>query len=192
MRKGLFIVGVILLILGAVLIAVPLIPSTSSFSAASASGSGSAAGSQIAWNIYSASPAIPTYAKLSWTSPVTVYFVAYTCSNDVSSSELNDANSSGQFEKDCGTNQSVGNTSGTSGSYSFTVPAGGSLVFTAFQFTNSSTSTQVSATLTGTEPLLGLVLVVLGIILLILGVVLKSKKQKADRIAGPVAPPPSR
>jgi uncharacterized membrane protein len=186
MRKGLFIVGVVLLILGAVLIAVPLIPSTSSFTASSPDCSGSSC--TTAYNVYSASPVVPTYAKLSWTSPVTVYFVAITCTKDVSSSELDNANSSAQLSADCGTNTTVGNSSGTSGSYSFSIPAGGSLVFLAVS--NSNTTPTVSATLTGTEPLLGLVVLVLGLLLLILGVVLKSRKQKLEGIAAPATTPP--
>ncbi|HTW39686.1 MAG TPA: hypothetical protein VMF04_02355 [Thermoplasmata archaeon] len=175
MRKVLFIVGVVLAILGAVLIVVPLIPSASNFTASSADCTGSSC--TTAYNIYSASPVIPTYAKLSWSAPTTVYFFAITCTNDVSTSQLDNANSSAQLGADCGTNTTVGNTSGTSGSYSFTIPAGGSLVF--FAASSSSVAPTVTATLTGTEPFLGLIVLILGIILLVLGVVLKSKKQKS-------------
>jgi uncharacterized membrane protein len=181
-RKVLFMVGVVLVILGAVLIVVPLIPSTSSFSASSASGGSN---SSVAYNVYSASPVVPTYAKLSWSAPTTVYFIAITCTNDVSSSQLENDNSS-QQNAACGTSDTVGNTSGTSGSYTFSIPAGGSLVFLAIQ---SGAPTNVSATLTGTEPLLGLIVLVIGIILLILGVVLKSKRQRSEPIAAPMPPP---
>jgi hypothetical protein len=114
-----------------------------------------------------------------------VDFDAVTCSNDVSSSELDHANTSSEFQADCGTEGAVANGSGTSGSYSLTIPAGGSLVYRAYSFTPAAP--QFSATLTGTEPLLGLVVLVLGIILLILGVVLRSKKQRFSRISSPIS-----
>jgi uncharacterized membrane protein len=187
MRTGLFIVGVILLILGAVLIAVPLIPSSSSFTAYNGSTS------TIPFNIYTASPLIPTSAHLSWTSPTNTSFEAWTCSNAVTSSELQNVSTQAEFNAKCGTTTVVANTSGTSGSYSFTIPGGGSLVYTAFSFGGTgSTAPSVSTTLTGTEPLAGLALVILGVILLILGVALKSKKQKAAAIAAaPASPPPT-
>jgi uncharacterized membrane protein len=188
MRTGLFIVGVILLIVGAVLIAVPLIPGSSSWTASTASsGNPCSAGC----NLYSASPLVPTFAKLSWTSPTSVYFIAITCSGALTSSDLKNDNSS-QLDSACGTMTTVGNSSGTSGSYSFTIPAGGSLVFLAvYTGGGSGTAPTVSSTLTGTEPLLGLAILILGIVLLILGVALKSKKQKAEAIAAPASPPPS-
>lgn len=187
MRKVLVILGVIFLILGAVLIVVPLIPSTASFTATPADCM-STPGCTVGYNIYTASPLVPTYAKLSWSAPGAVFFIAITCTKAVTGSQLDSANSS-QQQADCGTSTIVGNTSGTSGSYTFTVPAGGSLVYLAIA--SSSTAPTVSATLTGTEPFLGLVVLVLGVILLILGVALRSKKVSGQPIAAPVAPPPS-
>lgn len=176
MRAGLVVVGIILLILGAVLWFVPLIPSSDNFSA-STPDCPTAPDCTFAYNIYTASSLVPTYAKLSWSSPETVTFVAFTCTNSVSSDQLDSANTSAELRAVCGTNATVGNTTGTSGSYSFTIPAGGSLVFLAL--TGSSTPPNVTSTLTGTEPFLGLILVVLGVIVLILGLVLKSRRQKA-------------
>ena len=92
MRTGLFMVGVVLLILGAVLIVVPLLHSTSSFSSTSNDCTGGSC--SLVTDVYTATPLIPTYAKLSWTSPSTVQFFAVTCTNDVSSSEVESANSS--------------------------------------------------------------------------------------------------
>ena len=186
MRAGLVVVGVILLILGAVFWFVPLIPSSDNFSA-STSDCSTAPNCTFAYNIYTASPLIPTYAKLTWSSPEVVTFVAVTCTKSVTSDQLDSANTSAEVQAACGTNSTVGNTTGTSGSYSFTIPAGGSLVFLAV--TGSSTPPTVTSTLTGTEPFLGLILLILGILLLILGVALKSKRQKAEAIATPVTSP---
>jgi uncharacterized membrane protein len=175
-RAGLVVVGIILLILGAVIFVVPLIPSSQSLSTSSGSGSPD-------FSIFTSSPLVPTYAKLSYSSPVDVFFEAVTCTKPITTSQADSPNAS----QDCGTMTTVANSSGTSGSYSFTIPAGGAVVYFAIGDSNST----VSTTLTYTEPLVGIALIALGIILLILGIVLKCKKQKAQAIAAPSTPPPT-
>ena len=186
MRIVVLIVGVILLILGAVIAFVPVISDTSSVTAVDPSDCTSGPDCSISYEVYSASPSVTggTSTKLSWSAPVPVTFTAVTCSNAVTGEPDNLTPS--ELARVCSGLVTVANTTGTSGSYSFTIPSGGSLMF--FATTSGTVQPTVNATLTATEPLLGLVVLLLGLLLAILGVVLRSKKQKLAAIA---ASPPS-
>ncbi|MDE1878941.1 MAG: hypothetical protein KGI89_00185 [Euryarchaeota archaeon] len=211
MRKGLVIVGVVLLALGAVLMFVPLIPSTISSTASNPS----ANGGMIGYNIYQSSFSLTggTTGKFSFSSPSPVDIAVITCSRAVTTSQLQQATTSAQFNAACGTNTTYGTTqvggfsfsNGTSGSFSVTIPSGGTLIWFALSGQNSPPT--VTVTTTYTSPLLGLVLLVIGVLLLLLGVALKSKKQKqaatslpppqpwgppsGQGVASPGAPPPA-
>lgn len=164
---------------------VPLMKSSTTFTAINASNCGSQGRCNVAYNIYESSFSLlgGTSAKLSWSSPSPVYFFAVTCTKAVTSAELQSGNGS-QASQDCGTNTTVANGTGTSGSYSFSIPSGGSLVF--FSFSQNSQQPTVSATLTTTSPLIGIVLLALGLLLAIVGAALKSKKPK--QVPGAQAP----
>jgi uncharacterized membrane protein len=187
MRIGLVIIGIVLLLLGAVLMFVPVLKSDANSTAISYSQCGSSPTCTVSYNIYDASPGVigGTSAKLTWTSPSNVLFFAVTCTNAVTSAQLQSVATPAQLSKDCGTNATVANQTGTSGTSSFTIPSGGSLVYFAISLNNQEPV--VNSSLTTTSPLLGFVLLVVGILLLILGAALKSKKQK-QAAAGQVAP----
>ncbi len=185
MRTGLVVVGLILLILGAVLLFIPILPGNTNFSAVSPTQCVSQATCQVSYNIYEASPSLlgGTSAKFTWSSPSTIFFHAVTCTNAVSGSQLSSATTTAQFNAACGTSNVIANTTGTGGTYTFTIPSGGSFVF--FGISAGTSSVTGSSTLTATEPLLGLVILVVGLLLLIVGAATTSKKKKAARSAPP-------
>ncbi len=185
MRKGILAIGVVLAVIGAVVMTVPLLPDSESFSASTPGPCNEGANCTQAFNVYSASDGVfgGTSAKLSWSSTGTVTFVAVTCTKQITTDVLDSQNAS-QIDAACGTNHTVADASGTSGSYTFTIPSGGSLAY--FAFSSASTLPTVSTTLTTTSPLLGLAGVALGIVLILLGLVLRPKARRAG--AGSAAP----
>ena len=179
------VVGLILLILGVVLLFIPILPGNTTFSAISPTQCGTQATCQVSYNVYDASPSLTggSSAKFTWSAPSTIFFYAVTCTHAVSGSQLSSATTTAQFNSVCGTSDVIANTSGTGGSYSFTIPSGGSFVF--FGLSGGTSSITGSATLTATEPILGLVILVIGLILLLVGAATTSKKKKAAQAAPP-------
>ncbi len=188
MRKVIFAIGVVLLVLGAVLMVAPLIPDSESFSASTPGPCGGDENCTLAFNVYSASVGVfgGTSAKLSWSSTAAVTFVAVTCTKQISTDVLDTENAS-QIDAACGTNHTVADATGTSGSYTFTIPSGGSLAY--FAFSSASSLPTVSTTLTTTSPLLGLAGVAVGIVLVLLGLLLHPKSRPKAEGGGGAAPP---
>jgi hypothetical protein len=180
-RVVVLIVGLILLILGAVLMFVPLLSDTASVTAVDPSDCTTGPDCSIAYNVYSASPSVTggTSARLSWSSPIPATFTAVTCTNAVTGQPENLTPS--ELGRVCHGLVTVANTTGTSGSSTFSIPSDGSLMY--FATTSGSAEPTVHATLTATEPLLGLVALLVGVLFTILGVVLRSRKPKLAAIA---------
>ncbi len=187
MRKGWLVIGVVLGVVGAVLLVVPAFPSNASFRAFAP---GECVDCQPVYNVYHSGFSLPggTNARFSWSSPSTVTFVAVTCSRSVSPNELDSAHGSEQQARDCGTNRTVADVVGTSGSYSFTIPAGGSLVF--YAVSSSTTPPTVTTTLTSALPLLGLVLIGLGAVCGGLAVLVRPRAPEEVPPSAPPAPEP--
>ena len=193
MRKGLVGVGIVLAIVGAVLLFVPLFPSTISVPASNTAGNGGT----IGYNVYASSFSLVggTSGTFAFSAPTSVDIAVITCTNAVTTSQLGQVTSDAQFNADCGTNTTYGTSSingisfsnGTAGSFAVHIPSGGSLVW--FALSGQSSPPTVTVTMTLTSPLGGLVLLVLGIVLLLVGVVLKSKKPKTPP-GTPMAPQP--
>lgn len=186
MRAGLVVVGIVFVVLGGVLAYVALVPQSGTFNATT-----NGSGSMENFTVFDASPALfgGTVAKFSFTSTVSVDLYLITCSKVVTTSQLSSAGSEGQLESDCGTNATYGTTStsggaystGTSGSFAFSIPASGSVIY----FAVSSAPGTVSATITTSEPLAGDILLIVGVLVLIVGLVLKSHKTKASKTGTP-------
>jgi hypothetical protein len=189
MRTGTVIVGVVLILIGAVLMFYPLVPSSSTFQSTYYLSCGSSsAGACLNYTVFDASPALfgGTMAKLSWTSSSAIEFLALTCSGQVTTSDISH-DTAAQLNSACGTNQTVssGGSPSTSGSYTFTIPSSGTLIFAAGSITTPGPS--VSVTLTYTEPLAGAALLIIGVIVLIVGAVRKSAKPKPTPSGPPQA-----
>lgn len=191
MRKGLLIVGVILLVLGIVLAFVPLVTQ----SVSSTESSGTSTGSYVyVWN--NNGVILPATVKVSWTAPDTTEFFYFSCTNSLSASTVQ--STSFNLTQQCNGLQTYGASSvtsggqtinydtGTSASQSISVPAGGTLIFGGVPASGSET---ISITATYPEPLFGLILIILGVLLAVVGVVLKAKR-KGPKVPKGQQPPP--
>ncbi|MGP8073319.1 MAG: hypothetical protein ACLPZM_09400 [Thermoplasmata archaeon] len=156
MRAGLVVVGVVLVILGVVLAYVPLVPQA----AVNVTASNSPYIAHVTG--FSITGSVP--GDMTWTSSSQIDLLFGWCAGLTPSFTC------------IGSNQSWVWNNGTSGTVSFSVPAGGSLVVAV----NGSGSASVNIKLA--ESTIGVVTIGLGILLLILGVVLKR---------GPVPVPPA-
>jgi uncharacterized membrane protein len=167
MRLGLVIVGVILLVIGAVLLFVPVVPQANETVSTS---------STLPYDIFSVggfslTGSIPI--SVSWTSSSgAVEVVAAACS---SCSSQNASSVSG-----------VTIQNGTSGSFSLSQPDGGEVLVGAIG--SMSSPTNVTFKITTALTTVGSILVIVGIVVLILGAVLKSGKAKAAAAAAPMSP----
>ncbi|HKV89889.1 MAG TPA: hypothetical protein VJQ43_01690 [Thermoplasmata archaeon] len=162
---GIVVVGVVLLILGAVLLFVPVVPQAKQ----TIGPSSSIPGVILSVSGVSLTGSIPVSVSWSSTGPVTVG--GATCAANCES-----INATGV------SNPTI--ESGTSGSFTLNQPNGGSLVLIAFSFgsgpngfANRSNAT-TTFTLTTALSTVGSILLIVGILLLIVGLVLKSKKAK--------------
>ncbi len=175
MRIGILVVGIVLIVVGAVLLFVPVgvqssttIDNNSSTPEAVQSVSG-----------FSLTGSIPI--AVSWSSPVAVTIGAVACTGTCSNvSQLS----------------GITIQTGTSGSFTLNQPNGGSIGFVVVPATGGAPSTNVTFKFTPALTTVGSILIILGIILLILGVVLKRKQPAAPAAApsypaaGSAAPPP--
>jgi uncharacterized membrane protein len=172
MRIGIVVVGVILLILGAVLLFVPLVPQSNQTVDTSSSLP------FIAFQVggYSVTGSIPV--AVSWSSPTSVEVVAATCSGTCMNSN---ASASG-----------ITIQSGTSGSFTLNQPNGGTVGIGVLAPSGSSGSnTTVTFKIATALSTVGTLLLVVGILLLIVGVVVKSKKSAAAASPPALATPPA-
>jgi uncharacterized membrane protein len=156
MRWGLVVVGIILIVLGGVLMYVPLVPEASVHIDPSSPYYATLSG-------YSPTGKIP--GSVSWTSPSSTEVVLQACTGQVSLFECNGTETT-TFEN------------GTSGSFSFSVPQGGSIIL----YTEGNASANVKLA----EPTYGAAVLGVGVILLVLGLVLRRRASGA-----PPAPPSS-
>lgn len=174
MRVGLVIVGVILLIIGAVLLFVPVVPQGNE----TVSTASSTPYAVFSVGGFSLTGSIPV--SISWTSSsgAAVEVVSAACS---SCSTSNATSISG-----------ITIQNGSSGSFSLSQPDGGSVLVGAIG--SSGSPTNVTFKITTALTTVGSILVIVGIIVLILGAVLKSGKPKAavapaPMPATPISPP---
>jgi uncharacterized membrane protein len=181
MRLAIVIVGVILLIIGAVLLFVPLVPQQSTDLSATSPGA--------ELNVSGFSIVGSVYFSMSWTSSAAVDFFAGVCSGGVSSS---------------GNCSSIGATmtwlNSTSGTWSFTAKPGDSIGFGMVSsiLLGGSSNATANVKITASLATVGSILLIVGIILLIVGLVLKKKVPPAppsmmpqDTSGGMGMPPPS-
>jgi uncharacterized membrane protein len=177
MRIGLVIVGVVLVVLGAVLLFVPVLPMQSQAVSSS---------SPDVFNITTAfSPTGNVQLALTWSASSSVEFLVLTCTGI----NVN----GGSFSSICQGLSVIGFQNGTSGSYNFAAKDG-STVLAGIASRSSSTGT---VNVSGSSPVLATILLVVGLILLVVGVILK-KKVKApksspapamDDTSAPAVPP---
>ena len=164
MRLGLVVVGVVLVVLGAVLLFVPVIPMQSQTVTSN---------SPDAFNITTIfSPTGTVQLSLSWSSSASVQFLVLTCSG------INIGGSN--FSSICRGLSIIGFENGTSGSYNFGAKVGSTVLAGIASRGPSSATVNVS----GSSPVLATLLLVLGIVLLLAGLVLR-KKAKAAPTAAP-------
>ncbi len=172
MRLGIVVVGVILLILGAVMLFVPLSPQPDQNVP---SGSPSAPGSGVAiFSVsgYSLTGNIPV--SISWSAPTAIVVGAVACSGTCQNPSPSASGATGQ--------------TGTSGTFSLNQPNGGEIELIAF--TTAGSAVTVTFKITTALTTVGSILLILGILLLIVGVVLKSKSRAPAPAAAPAATPP--
>jgi len=157
MRTGLVVVGVVLLVLGAVLMLVPLVPQASVTVTQSTPYVANITG-------FSITGTVP--GEVSWSSSDTTTFAFGTCASLSASDRCTGANSSW-----------VQN--GTSGTITFSVATGGAIA--ALVIGNGSASVNIKLA----ETTIGVVVIVIGVLLLLLGVVLKRKAAPAPPVPSP-------
>ncbi|MCI4355716.1 MAG: hypothetical protein L3K18_01045 [Thermoplasmata archaeon] len=174
---GIVVVGIVLLVIGAVLLFVPLVPqpdqtvksnSSLPFDLFSVSG-------------FSVTGSIPV--AVSWTSNGTVTVVAAAGSSEA------------QYTGASGGVSGLVTQTGTSGSFSLNQPDGGEVVLGVLSgsaFGGSSSNATVAFHVTVAQTTVGSLLLIVGIVILIVGIVLKSKSAKmAAPAANQWTPPPS-
>lgn len=164
MRIGIVVVGVVLLVIGAVLLFVPLTPQP-----AQTLSSSSAAPYEFQVSGFSITGSMPV--SVSWTSNTSVILAAVACSGTCSG---NVSSLSGVVLQ-----------TGTSGSFTLSVPDGGTVAIVAESSTGGPSSTTVNVTTAQTS--IGSILLIVGILLLIVGLVLKRKSSK-PMAASPAMP----
>lgn len=164
MRLGIVVTGLVILVIGAVLMFVPLVPQ------ASQTTTGSAPFAVLSVSGFSITGSIPV--AISWSAPTTVIVAAAACSHCSS----NVSTVSGVILQ-----------TGTSGSFTLDQPNGGEIAFAAVNSTGGPSPT-VTYKITTALSTVGSVLLIVGIIVLIIGVVLKSKKAKMAAAAATSAP----
>jgi uncharacterized membrane protein len=161
-RIGLVVVGIVLLVLGAVLLFVPLVPQSSQ----TVSSDSAVPGEVFSVSGFSLTGSIPV--TISWTSDSPVIVAAATCSGNCESSNVSSVSG-------------VTTQTGTSGTINLNQPDGGEV---GFFVVSESPGGHANATFNVKTALtsVGSILLIVGILVLILGVVLRS---------GPKNPPAS-
>jgi uncharacterized membrane protein len=161
MRPVIVVVGIVLLIVGAVLLLEPVVPQGNQTI------SNNSALPYVIESVSGYSLTGSVVVHISWTAPTAVTVVGGACTANCNSS----SSASGVTEQ-----------SGTSGSFTLNQPNGGEILFGAL---NPSTGKGGNATFTISTALatVGTLLVVVGILLVIAGAVLKSDKAKAQAAA---------
>jgi hypothetical protein len=165
--------GAALLVVGAVFVFVPITPYSTSFAGVPAH----CFACEVPYQIYSSDGILPTYTRLSWSSPAPVTVYAITFTSAPSACDLVVARGWAQLEPDCGVSRTLANTTGTSGSVALTIPAGATLLYLAVSFDNSTPT--VLTTLTGALPLQGIAFAGLGVGAVLLGVLPWSRLRKS-------------
>lgn len=177
MRVGIVVVGVVLLVIGAVLLFVPLAPQP----AQKLDQSSTTAPYAFTVSGFSITGSMPV--SVSWTSNTSVLLVAVSCSGSCASANVSTL--SGAVIQ-----------TGTSGSFTLSVPDGGTVEIAVGSVTGSPSSTTVNVTTA--ETTIGSILLIVGILLLIVGLVLRRKSSKPMAAASampaqdsqpPMAPP---
>lgn len=177
MRAGIVVVGVVLLVIGAVLLYVPLAPQPAQTMTQSSSSASPYAFQVSGFSITGSMP-----VSISWTSNTSVILAAVACSGTCSG---NISSVSGVVLQ-----------TGTSGSFTLSVPDGGTVAIVAESSTGGPSTTTVNVTTAETS--IGSILLIVGILLLIVGLVLKRKSAKpmgaspampASDSQSPMAPP---
>ncbi len=161
MRIGWLVAGVVLLVIGAVMLFVPLVPQGSQTVQASSSApfyAGNVSGFSLTGNIP---------VSVSWTATTGVEVVAAACSAQCDSGNIASLS-----------DLTIQN--GTSGSFTLNQPNGGSIIMGIA--TSSSGGAQATFKVTTALSTVGTILVVVGIVLVIVGVVLRSKKARAAAV----------
>jgi hypothetical protein len=169
-RVGVLIAGIVVIVIGAVLLFVPILPLQSQTVTSSA---------PDIFNVTTAfSPTGGLQLSLTWSSATSITFAVFTCS----SINLNAHNFSGI----CRGPSIIGFQNGTSGSFNFATKQG-STVFAGIVSQRSGTA---SVNVSGSSPVLATILLVLGVVLAIVGVVLK-RKVKASRVPASMSTEPA-
>jgi uncharacterized membrane protein len=158
MRTGIVVVGVVLLVVGAVLLFVPITPQPSQKIASNSSTP------VLLFSVsgFSVTGSIPISVSWSSTGPVTV--AAATCSGTCQN-RANVSDVSG-----------ITLQSGTSGSFTLNQPNGGEVLIAAVN-TGGGNATTTTFNVTTALSTVGTILLIVGILLLIVGVVVKAKSK---------------
>jgi uncharacterized membrane protein len=174
MRIGILVVGVVLIVLGAVLGFVPLVQVASQSINESTPYEANVTG-------FSITGSVP--ASVAWSSSSSISVEVGTCSSLQSNGSCSGSVSLQPIQ------------TGTSGTFSFSVPDGGAFVVAI----SSLTAANASITVKLAQSTIGFILIILGIVLLIVGLVLKSKGAKmaaptmdsSAPVSTPEPPPPT-
>ena len=177
MRAGILVAGIVLILLGAVFLYVPIVPQ----------GSQKVTESQpYAFNLTGFSLFGSQPIRMTWTSNVPIVFAAAACS---SLSACTSASLTGL--------SSVSIQTGTSGTFTLSVPNGGTVIVGIVSTQSNSSSTPANANVSVTTALgtVGTALLVLGIVIFLVGLVLRKKRKMVPMPPPPpmtpVTPPPS-
>jgi uncharacterized membrane protein len=176
MRVGMVVVGVVLLVIGAVLLFVPVAPQPSQTM------NESSIETPYAFQISGFSITGNMPITVSWTSNTSVTLLAVACTGSCNSGNIS-------------TLSGVEVQTGTSGTFNMNVPSGGTVEIGAAPLTGGPSTTTVNVTTS--ETTIGSILLIVGILLLIVGLVLKRKSKAmsappampAQESQPPMAPP---
>ncbi len=172
MRLGIAVVGVILLVLGAVLLFVPLSPQPNQNVTSGSVSTGGSGVSIFSVSGFSLTGNIPV--SISWSAPTAVVIGAVACS--------------GTCQNPSTSGSGVAVQTGTSGTFTLNQPDGGEIGLVAI--TTAGSAVTVTFKITTALTTVGSILLILGILLLIVGVVLKSKSGAPAPVGAPPASPP--
>lgn len=170
MRFLLVVIGVAVMVIGAVLLVIPTIPQPAVSISAKSNSSGSQAFTTNAFSLTYQQPISGT-----WTSNTSVLFEVIVCSAGCSTPNATVAASVVQ--------------TGTSGSFSFVVPQGGIVQFSMIGATGTAAHGTVNFSTALTLP--GSIALLVGIVLIVLGFFLRAKRPPAPAARPPPRPRPS-
>lgn len=169
MRIVIVVVGIVLIILGAVLAFVPIGQIASQDVTSNAPYAANLTGGAIAFSITGTVP-----LTISWTSSNSTTMIMGACDKV----NLGASNISGSC-----TNAQITTQTGTSGSWNVNVKPGGAIVAGC-----ATSNCKATVTVKAGYTVIGDILLILGIVLLIVGVILKSKPKAAPPMAQPMPP----